>query len=247
MLSSLVHAQNNGGIKCRVLQQPDDVTEVKLYFKVLLAFVIGDIEGHDVLCAQYQMHSTKMLSRECNCSKEDVDNHKVQCEYIRALDLTWLQDSHNKSALKDLCFHNVRNAFNKVCFGANEYGIHRATMLEVLHAIQKGWYMYTLSALYKVLSGYPMEFLDTLARNISRQCNHQSDRDLPRLAFPNGIMSYKLLHAHEMSGRLLLTMICLYCYLVGTRIIRGPSQKTHLFGTENVPQCYLILNNFGIY
>jgi hypothetical protein len=99
---------------------------------------------------------------------EDVDNHKVQCEYIRALDLTWLQDSHNKSVLKDMCFHNVHNAFDKVCFGANEYGIQRATMSEVLHAIQKGWYVYTLSALYKMLLGRPMEFLDALATRVSR-------------------------------------------------------------------------------
>ena len=121
------------------LHPPNDVTEPELCFKVPLAFVIGDVEGHDVLCARYHTHSTKMLSRECNCSTEDADSHKVQCEYIRASDLKRLRDSHNKSALKDMCFHNVRNAFDKVCFGANECGIHRATMSEVLHAIQKGW------------------------------------------------------------------------------------------------------------
>jgi hypothetical protein len=59
---------------------------------------------------------------------EDADNPDVRCEYIRALELTWLRESDNKDALKAMCFHNVRNAFDKVCFGANEYGIHRATM-----------------------------------------------------------------------------------------------------------------------
>jgi hypothetical protein len=124
-----------------------------------------------------------------------------------------LTQSNDKIALKNMCFHNLRNAFDKVSFGANQYGIHRATMSEVLHAIQKGWYVYTLSALYDLLSGRPLEFLDSLAMRVSRQCRHQSDRDFPRLSFPNGIRSYKLLHAHEMSGLLLLIAICLHCRL----------------------------------
>jgi hypothetical protein len=86
-------------------------------------------------------------------------------------------------------------------------------MSEVLHTIQKGWYIYTLQALYDMLSGKPLEFLDSLARRVSRQCRHQSDRDFPRLSFPNGIKSYKMLHAHEMSGLLLLLTICLHCHL----------------------------------
>jgi hypothetical protein len=136
-------------------------------FKVPLAFVIGDVEGHDeILCTRYHTHNTKMLSRECNCTIDDADNHEVECKYIRASDLTCLRDSHNKSALKELCFHNVRNAFDKVCFGDNEYGIHRAMMSKVLHAIQKRWYVCTLSALYKMLSGHPMEFLYSLSRRV---------------------------------------------------------------------------------
>lgn len=82
MLSSLVLAQNKGGIKCTVLHQVDDGTDIELCFKVPLAFVIGDVEGHDVLCARYHTHNTTMLSRECNCSMADADNHQVQCEYI---------------------------------------------------------------------------------------------------------------------------------------------------------------------
>jgi hypothetical protein len=58
-----------------------------------------------------------------------------------------------------------------------------------------------------------MEFWDSLSRRVSRQCRHQSDRDFPRLAFPNGITSYKLLDAHKMSGLLLLLTIFLHCHL----------------------------------
>jgi hypothetical protein len=80
ILSGLVRAQNNGGIKCCVLadQLDADGAETDFCFKVPLAFVIGDVEGHDVLCARYHTHNTKMLSRECNCSMEDADNHQVE-------------------------------------------------------------------------------------------------------------------------------------------------------------------------
>jgi hypothetical protein len=98
--------------------------ETEFCFKVLLAFVIGDVEGHDVLCARYHTHNTKTLSRECKCTMDDADNHEVKCKYIRASELTWLHEADDKVALQAMCFHNVRNAFDKVCFGANEYGIH---------------------------------------------------------------------------------------------------------------------------
>jgi hypothetical protein len=142
ILSGLVSAHKNGGIKTSLLYKN---VEEKYCFKVPLAFVIGDVEGHDVLCGCYHTHSTKTLSRECNCSMEDADNHDVECEYIRASRLRQLHqsgDECDKIALEALCFHNVRSAFDDVCFGTNEFGIHRATMSEVLHAIQKGWYIY---------------------------------------------------------------------------------------------------------
>jgi hypothetical protein len=41
-----------------------------------------------------------MLSRECNCSMADADNHQVQCEYIQASELTRLRESRDHRALK---------------------------------------------------------------------------------------------------------------------------------------------------
>jgi hypothetical protein len=75
ILSGLVCAQRNGGIKAPLLYQ---TVEEELCFKVPLALVISDVEGHDVLCARYHTHSTKKLSRECDCSMEDADNHEVE-------------------------------------------------------------------------------------------------------------------------------------------------------------------------
>jgi hypothetical protein len=63
ILSGLVLAQKNGGIKCGVMDKVDaHGVDREFCFKVPLAFVIGDVEGHDVLCGRYSNHSCSMLS-----------------------------------------------------------------------------------------------------------------------------------------------------------------------------------------
>jgi hypothetical protein len=79
-----------------------------------------------------------------------------------------------------------------------------------------------------------MEFLDSLARHVSRQCRHQSDCDFLRLAFPNRITSsYKLLHAHKISGLLLLLTVCLYCHLGWDKNNKGNIAKDSFVCNRN--------------
>ena len=138
MLSGLVQAQRTGGLKAPVLAK--DGREFRLCFKVPVCFVIGDVEGHDELCTRYGSHLTHRLCRECDCLTESSDNPDVVCTYIKASYLTELRNTNDIATLKALSFHNVTNAFDSVSFGANEYGIHRATPSEVLHSLQKGLY-----------------------------------------------------------------------------------------------------------
>jgi hypothetical protein len=70
--------------------------------------------------------------------------------------------------LKLLSFHNVTNAFDNVCFGANEYGIHRATPSEVLHSLQKGWYQYAFEGFFSKIGGPAIiDFLELLVARVS--------------------------------------------------------------------------------
>jgi hypothetical protein len=89
-----------------------------------VCYVIGDVEGHDELCARYGSHQTKRLNRECDCLMESSDDPYVRCKYLKASSLTALRNANKVDELQDMAFHNVTNAFDKVCFGANEYGIH---------------------------------------------------------------------------------------------------------------------------
>jgi hypothetical protein len=120
------------------------------------------------------------------------------CTYTKASFLTQLRQDNDIEALKSYAFHNVTNAFDKVCFGANENGINRATPTEVLHSIQKGWYLYALEGFYSGMGGQSVrDFLESLVARVSVDCAHQSDRNMPRLKFAHGILSYANLQAQS--------------------------------------------------
>ena len=134
------------------------------------------------------------------------------CTYIKASYLAELRRTKDIKTLKSLAFHNVTNAFDNVCFGANVHGIHRATPSEVLHSLQKGLYLYALEGFYSRMGGQTiLYFLESLVRRVSADCVHQSDRNMPHLKFSNGIQSYANLQAHETTGVLLLIVISLHC------------------------------------
>jgi hypothetical protein len=133
LLTGLVSAQRNGGLSAPV--QAKDGSQFQLCFKVPVCYVIGDVEGHDELCTRYGSHQSYRLSQECDCPTASADDHHVQCTYIKASFLSELRHRKDTATLKSFAFHNVTNAFDNICFGANEYGIHHATPSEVLHSL----------------------------------------------------------------------------------------------------------------
>jgi hypothetical protein len=175
VLRGVVDAQKSGGIKC-TLRNPEG-QGIRLTFKVPLCFVIGDVEGHDVLCGRYQSHHTKRLSRECDCPTDQVSNSKFECTFTSVDDVARLRASPNKKeSLQSASYHDLDNAFSDIWFGAgNSHGIHRATPSEVLHMIQKGWHECSLEVFFGILSDAPTRFVETLAKRMSDQLQHQSD------------------------------------------------------------------------
>ena len=86
-------------------------------------------------------------------------------------------------------------------------------MMEVLHALQKGLYLYALAHFWTCLGGDSIhDFLVHLVMHVFFDCIHQIDCDMPHLKFSNGVQSYTNLHAHEMTGVLLLLAIALHCH-----------------------------------
>jgi hypothetical protein len=131
-----------------------------------------------------------VLTKSDFCT-ECTDNPDVICTYIKASYLSELRQRNDVESLRSLSFHNVANKFDNVCFGANEYyGINRATPTEVLHSIEKVWYLYALECFYSKIAPAVHDFLNGLATHVSGDSAHQSNCNMPRLKFANGILSF---------------------------------------------------------
>jgi hypothetical protein len=76
-------------------------------FKVPICFIIGDVEGHDLLCGRYSSHQTKRLCRECDCPMEDSDNGFIECTYTMAKCIKELRDSNNLPLLQEIGYHST--------------------------------------------------------------------------------------------------------------------------------------------
>ena len=115
--------------------------------------------------------------------------------------------------LRNISQHHVKNSFCKVRFGMhNEQGIHGACPMEMLHQIYLGTFKCVrdcffdqigpTSQLADDINGYCCRYGEMLAR--------QSQRDLPKTKFANGVRRGKLM-AKEYPGILLCLASILQC------------------------------------
>ena len=198
ILSGLRGIQEIGGLTTIVLP-PSLSQQLTLTFKVPIAFIVGDVEGHDKLCGRYKVHhNIKQLCHEGDCLLEDADDPNVCCVQTRASDIATLVDLGDLDALKEISYHAISNAFTALCFGANIYGINGCCPGENLRMVQKGLMSYALVAFYqKILTKAPATFLDKFCKEISTIMSCQSDRNYPRTSFPCLLSMLLQLHASE--------------------------------------------------
>ena len=111
ILSGLCGIQEIGGLTTIVL--PLSLSQqITLTFKVPIAFIVGDVEGHDKLCGRYKVHhNIKQLCHECDCLLEDADDPNVCCIRTRASGIALLVDLGDLKALKEISYHAISNAF----------------------------------------------------------------------------------------------------------------------------------------
>ena len=105
--------------------------------------------------------------------------------------------------------HCVPNAWHEVRFG-DPAGVHVSCPSEMLHAILLGIFKY-LKDIFFDLIGTESQLardINALSRQYGILFAHQSERDLPRTHFPNGIHKGKK-QAKEYRGVLLLLLVIL--------------------------------------
>ena len=213
ILSGLCGIQEIGALTTIVLP-PSLSQQITLTFKVPIAFIVGDVKGHDKLCGRYKVHhNIKRLCHECNCLVEDADDPNVCCVWTRASDIASLVDLGDLNALKEISYHAISNAFTPLNFGANIYGINGCCPGKNLHMVQKGLMSYALVAFYQnVLTKAPTTFLDKFCKEISTIMSHQSDCNYPRTSFTRPLLMLSQLCASKYPGVPLILVMSLYLH-----------------------------------
>ena len=223
IFASLVDLQGKDGLPYQ-FNYRGNVYNSLLLFPLLV--VLGDTESHDRLCGRYNSRGSGVarLCRHCNTPRSETDNVDYDWDHILPEEVQRVIDANDKEGLKALSQHPIRNAFYEgICLGGNTRGIHGMSPGEPLHVLELGLFKMMIEGFYVNLGykpgskSYPkiLQLLDVCARKIGKALGHQSDRNLPRTYFPNGVTGGTKLAGHEMNGVILVLLIL--CKMTDTR------------------------------
>jgi len=184
----------------------------KLYegieFIPYVPFIACDTDEADRLCGAYTSRtaSVKQLCRYCLCPTAESDDPLADYSRKTVPMMQELVDDRDKKGLKSISQHFITNSTYLLRFGAhNTEGIHGATPLEMLHALLLGVFMYIRDMFFEQTgeSLHLSDEMNALAIEYGVLFSRQSDRDLPKTKFSNGIRAGKLM-AKEFTGVLLV-------------------------------------------
>lgn len=202
------------------------------------AFIICDTDEADRLCGAYTSRSgnVKQLCRYCQCPTNDSNNPKADYDLKTMPLLQGLIANKNVRELKNLSQQNIKNALYLLQWGVhNNTGPHGATPLEMLHALLLGIFLYLRDTFFDQTgpTSKLSEDLNALATQYGFLYSRQSNRNMPKTKFNNGIRKGKLM-AKEYTGILLLLMTVLRS-THGQQIITDPKngQNNNQFADDN--------------
>ena len=204
----------------------------KLYEDVELVFFVPfvkcDGDEGDKLCAHMRVRNMNMkqLCRYCQCPVEDTDDPKANYPFKTEPMLRKLYEEKNVQKLQQLSQNCINNAFHGIRFGLhNDRGIHGATPWELLHAVLLGIYKYVRDCFFQQLgeTSRSAHDVNSLAQEIGRLLQRQSDRNKPRTKFAKGILKGKLM-AKEYAG-VLLVMAALLQSAKGKEMLQSARRK----------------------
>ena len=207
-----------------------------------IAFVKCDTEEADKLCGKYLSRTglIKNLCRYCLCpnhmTASCVGNFKLKTEPM----IRKLIAKNKLQALKDISQHAMDYAFHGLRFGSyDDRGIHGATPIDMLHMVLLGIFKYVKAEFFVQVgpTSAAAGEINGLCTWIGKLFARQSDRDLPKTQFGQGIIKGKLM-GKEMSGVLLLLAAVLNT-AAGKSILT--KQSGSKFKSEIVYQDWMLL------
>lgn len=244
MLAPYKTMQDRGGFNW---DQPHEETVYHLRYIPFVMLIKGDGAEHDKHCGQYgsRTQHVKCLCRYCTIPTRmmDMPYHDSPRKTVDLI--KGLITKKDKEGLRNISQHPIWNAWYEIEFGRhNDFGIHGACPIELLHWIELGWYKYTRANLF-----YQLGPTSILGAKINACCmhlgylfKHQSDRNLPRTTFSKGVKKGKLM-GHEMSGMMLVLLVTLRCTKGGNMIREGArgKQKNFFFDDRYIRDWIMLL------
>ena len=209
------------------------VHKLELVFWTIM--VKCDTDEAELLTGKYRSRSgnVRNLCRYCTCSNQETDNPKACYPFKTVPMIQQMIDDGDRDGLKDISQQMIDNAWYKVRFNpGNSRGIHGACPSEMLHAILLGIFKYARECFFTQIgktSTLATE-INALAKVYGELFTRQSERDVPKCKFSEGIRKQGKLMAKEYRGVL----------LVMAAILRSTEGQKLLKRNKNFKEDFLI-------
>ena len=187
-----------------------------------------DGDEADKLTHSYRSRTKNVaqLCRYCLCPTDKTDDPLAKYPYKTEAMIKRLVEQKNEDRLKEISQQMAPNAWHGLRFGLhNARGIHGACPVEILHAMLLGTFKYARDCFFNQMgksSTTAME-INSLAKLYGKLFKRQSDRDMPKTNFANGIQKGKIM-AKEFSGVMLIIAAILRSR-EGRRLLSGSRKK----------------------
>jgi len=191
-----------------------------------VAFIKCDTDEADMLCGSYKNRSRHVaqLCRHCECPTNKSDNPLADYPLKTPNKITRLINRNDLDGLQKISQKPIKNACYNLRFGLhNNQGVHGACPMEMLHHICLGIFKYIRDCFFEQLGDKSKisDEADSLAREYAELFARQSERELPRFTFGNGIRGGKLM-AKEYPGIMLL-ILCVFKSTAGRKLLAKKS------------------------
>lgn len=246
ILKDLTELCDNGGFDFNLKMHQDTF---KVTYKPAIQLIIGDCKGADALCGRFGTHSKhlKCLVRDCQVPTKEGDNFNFKCQYHEVETMKNL----SSAALQKLSFHKITNAFYKMEFGGDPYGIFLATPSEPLHQVDLGICVYEVEGFIDKLSQKAKDYLDLHVRSLYSNNRRQSHRGFPIMsAMRNGIVKgVPITTGKEKYAKVMVLYLCLMRSDFVKLLMRGPQKRDtlHPFNRASIKEwIHLVEKTLGL-
>ena len=193
--------------------------------KFVLGNVLGDAKGANVLCSRYGNNTnTTHIARDCDVLTEHCDDPHYRCNFHKQKDL----DNLDIEKLKAMSFRRAYpyNAFSKLDFGGNIYGINGACSADPCHMFNKG----IVERLPKIfMARLTPKLVSTLDRHVGAIIsNHgnQSGRNFPQIkVFNNGVSTSSKLRSDQHIARVFVIYLVLLTTTFESEVVNRKGRK----------------------